>query len=91
MKRYLGNDKVGHLDPFLLFDEAKFKKPAGFPFNSPRGIHIVSIVKSGRIFHEDNRGNAVELGPGDMQWMTAGKGIIHSEMPASTEEHSHIF
>lgn len=91
VRRYIGNKHVRNLDPFLMIDEAKVKLPAGFPDHPHRGIETITYGISGTVLHEDSRGNSGEIGPGDMQWMTAGKGIMHSEMPASFEEQFHGF
>ena len=65
--------------------------PAGFPDHPHRGMETVTYMKSGYQLHEDCNGHAGKLGPGDMQWMTAGKGILHSEMPESFAEISEGF
>ena len=74
-----------------MLDEGKVSLPAGFPDHPHRGMETVTYVKGGSISHEDSRGNAGELCVGDLQWMTAGKGILHSEMPTSFEVTSHCF
>ncbi|KAG2378591.1 hypothetical protein C9374_008230 [Naegleria lovaniensis] len=80
--RTLGSGQVSYHDPFLLLDEAKLSKPAGFPSHPHRGFETVSYLLQGSMRHEDNQGNVGMLGTGDVQWMTAGRGVIHSEMPA---------
>ena len=74
-----------------MLDEAKVKLPAGFPDHPHRGIETISYGISGTVHHEDSKGNSGVLQPGDMQWMTAGKGIMHSEMPGSFDEITHGF
>lgn len=77
------------MDPFLLLDEFKSNDPrdysAGFPWHPHRGIETVTYMLGGRVEHGDSVGNSGVIGPGDMQWMTAGKGIIHQEMPQRRE------
>jgi hypothetical protein len=73
-------------DPFLLFDHFAFNKPiegppAGFPFHPHRGIETVTYMLEGSVHHRDSLGNAGLIGPGDVQWMTSGRGIMHEEMP----------
>ena len=73
-------------DPFLLFDHFAFNDPAddpirGFPMHPHRGIETVTYILKGSVSHRDSLGNAGLIGPGDMQWMTAGSGILHEEMP----------
>ncbi len=69
-----------------MLDWFNVKLPAGFPDHPHRGFETVTYLMSGEFFHEDFKGHAGRLGPGDIQWMTAGKGIVHSEMPASFTE-----
>ena len=69
-------------DPFLLLMEDWMREPGGFPDHPHRGIETVTLVLDGELFHADNRGNSGILGADDVQWMTAGKGIIHAELPA---------
>ncbi len=72
-------------DPFLLLDDFHSADPdhylAGFPWHPHRGIETITYVLEGRVEHGDSMGNAGVIGPGDVQWMTAGSGIIHQEMP----------
>ena len=83
--RVLGNDSAGKLDPFLLLDHFGSDNPdeylAGFPWHPHRGIETVTYLLEGRVAHGDSMGNKGTIGPGDAQWMTAGSGIIHQEMP----------
>ena len=87
--RALGTPELEDLDPFLLLDEFRNDDPAqyigGFPDHPHRGIETVTYMLAGAMRHGDNQGNAGRLGPGDVQWMTAGRGIVHSEMPE--QEH----
>ena len=89
LKRSLGSAKLDHLDPFLLLDEFKSDDSsdyiAGFPDHPHRGFETVTYMLAGRMQHKDHVGNQGDLGPGSVQWMTAGKGIIHSEMPQQEE------
>lgn len=86
LRRSLGSRQLNHLDPFLLLDEFRSDDPAeyraGFPDHPHRGFETVTYLLAGRIRHRDHRGHEGVLGPGSVQWMTAGRGIIHSEMPA---------
>lgn len=72
-------------DPFLLFDDFRNDRPedyrAGFPWHPHRGIETITYVLSGTVEHADSLGNTGNLGAGDVQWMTAGSGILHQEMP----------
>ena len=83
--RLIGGKELSDLDPFLLFDEFISDNPdeyiGGFPEHPHRGFETVTYMLAGKMRHEDNQGNKGILAPGDVQWMTAGKGIIHSEMP----------
>ncbi len=78
------------LDPFLLLDDFGSSDPddymAGFPWHPHRGIETITYVISGRVAHGDSLGNKGVIGPGDVQWMTAGSGIVHEEMPEKSEE-----
>ncbi len=83
--RSLGTQALDALDPFLVLDEFRSDDSAdyvgGFPGHPPRGIETVTYMFAGAMGHGDNQGNTGKLRPGDVQWMTAGRGIIHSEMP----------
>ena len=83
--RVIGSSACPTLDPFLLLDHAKVSKPNGFPPHPHRGFETVSYILSGSITHEDFLGCHGLLEAGDVQWMTAGKGIVHVEMPHSNE------
>lgn len=71
-----------NLDPFLLLDEARVSAPAGFPDHPHRGFETVTYMLQGAVTHEDCDGHKGTIKAGDLQWMTAGRGIVHSEMPA---------
>ena len=85
LKRSVGTPAFDHLDPFLLFDEFKSDRAgdyiAGFPDHPHRGFETVTYMLAGRMEHRDHRGNRGNLVAGSVQWMTAGRGIVHSEMP----------
>ncbi len=85
LTRVIGQPALMELDPFLLLDEFGTDKPedyiAGFPSHPHRGFETVTYMLDGRMRHKDNHGHAGLLGPGSVQWMTAGRGIVHSEMP----------
>jgi len=89
LRRSLGASPYARLDPFLMLDEFYSDDPrdylAGFPAHPHRGFETVTYMLEGRMRHEDSVGNRGDLGPGDVQWMTAARGIIHSEMPQQTE------
>jgi quercetin 2,3-dioxygenase len=75
-------------DPFLVLMEDWMREPGGFPDHPHRGIETVTFVLDGELHHADNRGNSGILGADDVQWMTAGRGIIHAELP-NEGHHSH--
>jgi len=83
--RVIGTSQLPDLDPFLMLDEFGSDKPgdyiAGFPSHPHRGFETVTYMLDGRMRHKDNHGNEGLLTPGSVQWMTAGRGIVHSEMP----------
>jgi len=85
LRRGFGFGDTSEYDPFLLFDDFRNDKPAdylaGFPWHPHRGIETITYVLSGTVEHGDSLGNRGALGAGDVQWMTAGSGIIHQEMP----------
>ena len=85
LKRSIGTRALDYLDPFLLLDHFQSKKAAdyeaGFPLHPHRGIETVTYLLAGAVRHRDSVGNAGEIGPGDLQWMSAGRGIMHEEMP----------
>jgi len=85
LKRIIGQPALDMLDPFLLLDEFRSDQAgdyiAGFPEHPHRGFETVTYMLAGHMQHGDNHGNRGDLGPGSVQWMTAGRGILHSEMP----------
>ncbi|RKP25223.1 RmlC-like cupin domain-containing protein [Syncephalis pseudoplumigaleata] len=86
VRRSIGTAEVRRLDPFLLLDHFTIRPPAGFPDHPHRGFETVTYVLKGAVEHEDFAGHRGRIGPGDLQWMTAGRGIVHAEMPAVQEE-----
>jgi len=85
LRRSIGTRTLDHLDPFLLLDHFESANAAdyeaGFPFHPHRGIETVTVVRRGQIRHADSLGHSGTIGAGDIQWMTAGSGILHEEMP----------
>ena len=85
LKRIIGQPGLDMLDPFLLLDEFRSDQAgdylSGFPEHPHRGFETVTYMLAGHMRHGDNRGHQGDLGPGSVQWMTAGRGILHSEMP----------
>lgn len=85
LHRAFGYYEVPQFDPFLMLDDFRSKKPedylAGFPRHPHRGIETVTYMLEGTVDHEDSMGNSGSISAGDVQWMTAGSGIIHQEMP----------
>ena len=85
LTRVFGGRDAARFDPFLMLDEFNSDSAddyiGGFPSHPHRGFETVTYMLEGRMLHEDHLGNRGLLGPGDVQWMTAGRGIIHSEMP----------
>lgn len=88
VRRAIGVPELQDLDPFLMLDFFKVRLPAGFPDHPHRGFETVTYMISGTFKHEDFKGNKGLIKPGDIQWMTAGKGIVHAEMPGSKTEDS---
>ena len=95
LKRSMGIPELDFIDPFLMFDEFGSENKddyiAGFPDHPHRGIETVTYMLNGEFRHEDSTGNKGDLGPGSVQWMTAARGIIHSEMPIMKEGKLHGF
>ncbi len=89
LTRIIGSDALEYLDPFLLLDAFGSNKPqdyiGGFPPHPHRGFETVTYMLAGKMRHEDNVGNTGVIEAGDVQWMRAGKGVIHSEMPEQEE------
>ena len=85
LRRSLGTRALDYLDPFLLLDHFESTRPAdyeaGFPVHPHRGIETVTLIRTGEVRHGDSLGHRGSIGPGDIQWMTSGSGILHEEMP----------
>ena len=96
LRRAFGFGKTGEFDPFLLLDDFRNDNPedyvAGFPWHPHRGIETITYVLAGTVAHGDSLGNRGSLAAGDVQWMTAGSGILHQEMPKGDQQgHMHGF
>lgn len=96
LRRAFGFGDTGDFDPFLLLDDFRNERPedylAGFPWHPHRGIETITYVLSGSVEHGDSLGNEGTIAAGDVQWMTAGSGIIHQEMPrGDTDGRMHGF
>ena len=89
LTRMIGTSQLPDLDPFLMLDEFGTDRPedylAGFPEHPHRGFETVTYMLEGRMRHKDNHGNEGVLVPGSVQWMTAARGLLHSEMPEQVE------
>ena len=89
LTRIIGSPELDMLDPFLLFDEFGSEDPddyiAGFPSHPHRGFETITYMLNGKFRHKDSAGNEGYITDGSVQWMTAGRGVIHSEMPEQTE------
>ncbi len=89
LRRSIGTQEISELDPFLLLDNFGTENPddyiAGFPEHPHRGFETVTYMIAGQMRHKDSTGAEGVLGPGSIQWMTAGRGILHSEMPEQRE------
>src|SRR5215831_9818289 len=89
LRRVIGQPQMPDLDPFLMLDEFGTDRAedyiAGFPDHPHRGFETVTYMLDGRMRHKDNHGNEGVLVPGSVQWMTAGRGLVHSEMPEQQE------
>jgi redox-sensitive bicupin YhaK (pirin superfamily) len=85
LRRSIATPELDRLDPFFLFDHFGSENPddylAGFPMHPHRGIETITYMLDGDVTHRDSMGNHGTIGPGDVQWMTAGRGILHEEMP----------
>ncbi|SNB46246.1 pirin family protein [Geobacter sp. DSM 9736] len=90
LKRAFGYYQVPEFDPFLMLDDFRSDTPAhylkGFPWHPHRGIETITYMVAGRVEHGDSMGNTGVIGPGDIQWMTTGSGIIHQEMPRGDQD-----
>ena len=89
LRRSIATERLDHLDPFFLFDHFGSENAddyiAGFPMHPHRGIETITYMLDGRVEHGDSLGNRGVIGAGDVQWMTAGSGIVHQEMPHGNE------
>src|SRR2546422_3405102 len=89
LRRAFGFGRTSDFDPFLLLDDFRNEHPEdylpGFPWHPHRGIETITYVLSGSVHHGDSLGNKGTMGAGDVQWMTAGSGILHQEMPKGDE------
>ncbi|XP_009794317.1 pirin-like protein At1g50590 [Nicotiana tabacum] len=83
VRRSIGRFELRYFDPFLVLDEFSVSAPAGFPDHPHRGFETVTYMLQGAVTHEDFEGHKGTIEAGDLQWMTAGRGILHSEMPAA--------
>ncbi|KAL2157755.1 hypothetical protein VTH06DRAFT_5023 [Thermothelomyces fergusii] len=88
VRRSIGTPKLRNLNPFLLLDHFSVSAGAGFPDHPHRGQETITYLLQGGMDHEDFAGNRGRLGPGDLQFMTAGRGIVHAEMPVRNEDGS---
>ena len=92
LRRYIGSAELNQIDPFLLLDLFESDNPddyiAGFPSHPHRGFETVTYILAGKVRHEDNAGHGGIIESGGIQWMTAGRGIIHSELP--DQEHGRL-
>jgi redox-sensitive bicupin YhaK (pirin superfamily) len=90
LRRGFGHSELPLFDPFLLFDDFRSDSPEryinGFPWHPHRGIETITYVIRGNVEHGDSMGNEGVIGSGDVQWMTAGSGVIHQEMPQGDDE-----
>ena len=93
LQRAFGFGKTKDFDPFLLLDDFRNEKPedylAGFPWHPHRGIETITYVLAGSVEHGDSLGNTGKMTAGDVQWMTAGSGILHQEMPKGDHAGAH--
>ncbi|KAF9425380.1 hypothetical protein BGZ76_003291 [Entomortierella beljakovae] len=89
VRRSLGTRLLRNHDPFLLLDEFEFDSSAGFPEHPHRGFETVTYMLTGQMQHEDFTGKSGTIGPGDLQWMTAGRGVMHCEMPVKDQARIH--
>ena len=89
LNRIIAQPQLDHVDPFVLLDEFRSDNPdefmAGFPWHPHRGIETITYVVYGAVEHEDSKGGGGVINDGDVQWMTAGRGILHQEMPVKRD------
>ena len=88
VRRSIGTNKLRHFTPFLMLDHFHVPPGAGFPDHPHRGQETITYLLRGSVDHEDFAGNSGTIGPGDLQFMTAGRGVMHSEMPALNKDGS---
>ena len=88
VRRSIGTPRLRHLSPFLMLDHAAVSPGAGFPDHPHRGQETITYVLAGAVDHEDFTGNAGTISTGDLQFMTAGRGIVHAEMPRENADGS---
>jgi len=90
LRRAFGSNDIPEFDPFLMLDDFRSDEPSkylkGFPWHPHRGIETITYLLAGEVEHGDSLGNKGSITPGDVQWMTAGSGIIHQEMPKGDSE-----
>lgn len=86
VRRSIGTYQVRNFTPFLMLDHFYVKAPSGFPDHPHHGQETITYMMTGKVAHEDFTGSRGVLNPGDLQFMTAGKGIVHSEMPVESED-----
>lgn len=96
LRRSISPRASNEYDPFLLFDHFAFNNPLegpirGFPMHPHRGLETVTYILDGSVNHRDSLGNVGVIGPGDVQWMTSGRGILHEEMPKRSENSGNIY
>ncbi|KAG0044508.1 hypothetical protein BGZ83_010273 [Gryganskiella cystojenkinii] len=89
VRRSIGRPELRNHDPFLMLDEFNVDQNGGFPDHPHRGFETVTYMLEGQFQHEDFAGHKGVIGPGDLQWMTAGRGIVHSEMPVKSQTRAH--
>ncbi|KAF9926079.1 hypothetical protein BGZ65_007440 [Modicella reniformis] len=85
VRRSIGRPELRNHDPFLMLDEFDVDKNGGFPDHPHRGFETVTYMLEGQFQHEDFAGHKGTIGPGDFQWMTAGRGIVYSETPVKSQ------
>lgn len=94
LRRAFANREVPQFDPFLLLDDFRSNNPSdyiqGFPWHPHRGIETITYVLDGQVEHQDSLGNGGVIGTGEVQWMTAGSGILHQEMPEG-DRHGRMY
>lgn len=95
LRRSIGTQSLNYLDPFLQFDHFGSRSPEeyqrGFPMHPHRGLETITYVLAGKVKHKDNLGKKEEIIAGDVQWLTAGRGVIHEEMPQGIGDHMEAF